>query len=165
MTWIFNKRAERGPIVIVPLWVYSGPGSHVGVCENATIRWQGLSSLLHWLRQWLFRVVNQWLPDVLIVDLIFLGNGQSFDHRCAWYCSQIAELIVMIVLGWAQVRLARGQPRRDLAVEESICNAKTLTRASHLINVPLLWLERAEQAVTLVICLMNQAMVSKCEEL
>ena len=60
----------------------------------------------------------------------------------------------MIVLGWAKVRLASGQSCRDLAVEETIGNAKAFPRASKLLNVPLLrFLRRAEQAVTLVICL------------
>lgn len=59
---------------------------------------------------------------------------------------------MMIVLSWAKIWLASGQSLRDLAVEETIGNAKTFPCASKLLNVPLLrFLRRAEQAVTLVI--------------
>ena len=106
--------------------------------ENTTILRQGLACLLQTGRQGLLWIVNKRLPDVLVIDLVLFRNGQRLDHRCARYGSQLAELFMVIVLSWAEIGLACGQPCCNLTIEKSVSDTEASFASCKLIDVPFL---------------------------
>ena len=61
----------------------------------------------------------------------------------------------MIVLGRTQIGLTSRQALLNLLVEETVGHTKTFASLGHIIDMPLLrLLQRAEQASTLLICLL-----------
>ena len=58
---------------------------------------------------WHFRVINQVLANVLVVDLILFTDAQVLNHRSTGDLRHLAELIVVVIVSWADVWLARSQ--------------------------------------------------------
>ena len=93
---------RRWSFAIDPLMPKSRSGTHrVRMGKYSTILRQRLACLLQTWRQRHFRIVNQRLPNVLVIDLVFFRDGQCLDHRCARDGCKFAELFMMIVFSGA----------------------------------------------------------------